>query len=732
MKRLRRGIFVTGTDTGVGKTYVAARLAKAIKARGIGVGVMKPIATGAQEIFMGPGTATGLPDRSHSPSEAVLRSEKTARSSSSRLRRDSDTVPARGFLRPAHQNCRASHKNFQVCAEDAIFLKTAAQVDDPMELINPVCFKTPVAPMIAARIEKNKINVQRITYAYRKLCDLHEFLVVEGIGGASVPITKDYSVADLIVELGLPAVIVARPGLGTINHTLLTVEALKNRGIETIGIIINNFKIDANDKSVKTNPEIIAEITNLPILTIRDLDRIIYESRDNRRSIQLKQWDKKYVWHPFTQMKDYLKEESLIIEEARGSYLKDTDGKWYLDGVSSLWVNVHGHRNRILDDAVKAQLGKVAHSTLLGLGSEPSIELAKKLIEVAPKGLKKVFYSDSGSTAVEIALKMAFQYWGQKKEKAAKKKKKFVSFINAYHGDTIGSVSLGGMDLFHKIYKPLLFKTIKARYPYCYRCHMGLSYPECGLRCAEEIGKILRARQNEIAGLVIEPLVQAAAGMLTSPPGFLKKVRALCDKYDILLIADEVAVGFGRTGRLFACEHENIRPDLMAVAKGITGGYLPLAATLTTQEIFNGFLAEYKDQKTFFHGHTYTGNPLACRAALANLKLFGQEGFFKELNKRIDFLRAGLGRFYGLEHIGDIRRRGMMVGIELVKDKVKKTPYDWEEKMGVKVIMDIKKSGIILRPLGNVIVLMPPLSINTEELEGLLDNTYNSIERVTA
>ncbi|MCM8781978.1 MAG: adenosylmethionine--8-amino-7-oxononanoate transaminase [Candidatus Omnitrophica bacterium] len=430
-------------------------------------------------------------------------------------------------------------------------------------------------------------------------------------------------------------------------------------------------------------------------------------------------------------MKDYLKEDNLIIEEARGNYLKDTDGNWYLDGISSLWVNVHGHKNKKIDIAIKKQLNKVAHSTLLGLGNEPSVELAEELIRVAPKGLTKVFYSDSGSTAVEVALKMAFQYWQQKPERTAKKKKGFISFINAYHGDTIGSVSVGGIDLFHKIYKPLLFKSIKANYPYCYRCHLNSHYPKCRLACLDKLEALIKRRHNVVAALIIEPLVQAAAGMLVSPPGFLKRVRDLCTKYDILLIADEVAVGFGRTGRLFACEHEKVCPDLMAIAKGMTGGYLPLAATLTTQKVFNSFLAEYKDQKTFFHGHTYTGNPLACQAALANLRLLKKRDFFEDLNKRIRVLKNGLKKFKGLDHVGDIRQKGLMVGIELVKDKTNKTPYSWEEKIGIQVIQDIRKSGIILRPLGNVIVLMPPLSITEEEIINLLEETYNSIKRAT-
>jgi adenosylmethionine---8-amino-7-oxononanoate aminotransferase len=700
MKKQRQGLFITGTDTSVGKTIVAGGIAAALRTKGVDVGVMKPVATGEK----------GL-------------------------------------------------------SGDAAFLRNAACVDDPIELINPVCFKSPLAPMVASRLEKKDIDIQKIKVAYLELRGRHDFLVVEGIGGALVPIRENYFVADLISDLGIPALVVSKPGLGTINHTLLTIEALREKGIETVGIIINQVSANLRDKSAKTNPCIIAEITRLPILGILpnikmgilksfnsqppacdlkpsvlgniilkriDLNRIVYEDDKRPASDLLKKWDKKYIWHPFTQMKDYLKEENLIIEEARGNYLRDADGRWYLDGVSSLWVNTHGHRNKEIDNAVKRQLEKVSHSTLLGLGNEPSSALAKELIDVAPKGLAKVFYSDSGSTAVEIALKMAFQYWQQKGCRGTKKKKRFISFVNAYHGDTIGSVSVGGMDLFHKIYKPLLFKTIKAHYPYCYRCILKLSYPACRLACLGQLERLLRKHHDTIAALIIEPLVQAAAGMLVSPPGFLKRVRKLCNIYDVLLIADEVAVGFGRTGKLFACEHEKICPDLMTLAKGLTGGYLPLAVTLATTEVFNAFLADYGDQKTFFHGHTYTGNPLACQAALANLKLFRQKGFFEELTKKVKFLEEGLEPFKDLEHVGEVRQKGLMVGIELAKDKINKKPYNWEEKIGIKVINEIRNKGVILRPLGNVIVLMPPLSVTRKELANLLACTYESIQKVTS
>lgn len=437
--------------------------------------------------------------------------------------------------------------------------------------------------------------------------------------------------------------------------------------------------------------------------------------------------DKLYLWHPFTQMKDYLREEPLVIEEGRGSYLKDTEGRWYLDGISSLWVNLHGHRRREIDEAIYGQLGKVAHSTLLGLANIPSVRLAKKLVEITPQGLNKVFYSDNGSTAVEIALKISFQYWQQKSEET-NTKIKFISFKNAYHGDTIGAVSVGGIDLFHKIYKPLLFDTFKVSAPYCYRCHLHKTHPDCQLVCVGELEALMEKHCQEIAALIMEPLVQAAGGMLTSPPKFLSQVRSLCTKYNILMIADEVATGFGRTGRMFACEHEGVSPDIMLLAKSITGGYLPLAATITTDEIFQAFLGEYAQKKTFFHGHTYTGNPLACAAALANLEIFEREKTLEKLPAKIKFLQDELEKFNSLSHVGEVRQRGMMVGIELVHERATKREYAWEEKIGIRVTQEARRRGLIIRPLGNVIVLMPPLSISLDELKKITDITRESIQ----
>jgi adenosylmethionine---8-amino-7-oxononanoate aminotransferase len=458
------------------------------------------------------------------------------------------------------------------------------------------------------------------------------------------------------------------------------------------------------------------------------------------KSKVLKALDKKYIWHPFTQMNDWLKEDPVIIEEGKGAWIKDTDGNWYIDGVSSLWVNVHGHRNPAIDKAIKAQLGSIAHSTMLGLTNVPATILAEKLIKIVPKGLTKVFYSDSGSEAVEIALKIAFQY-SQQSGKTSKTK--FLTLVNAYHGDTIGAVSVGGIDLFHQIYKPMLFKSFKAPTPYCYRCPLGLERKTpariatrsvaggCKMKCLQEAEKIMKKHQKELAAVIVEPLVQAAAGLLVYPKGYLSGIRKLCTRYGMLMIVDEVAMGFGRTGKMFACEHENVSPDIMTVAKGITGGYLPVAATLTTQKVFNAFLGEFNENKTFYHGHTYTGNPLGCAAANASIDLFKKENTLARLQPKIKLLTDELKKFKGLKHVGDIRQCGFLAAIELVQDKKTKKEFPVSQKIGIKVTKEARKHGLIIRPLGDVIVIMPPLCISVSDLSKMIDIIYRSVRTVT-
>jgi len=445
---------------------------------------------------------------------------------------------------------------------------------------------------------------------------------------------------------------------------------------------------------------------------------------------QLRDWDRTYLWHPFTQMREWEQEEPLIIERGKGSYLIDTDGKKYLDGTSSIWVNLHGHRHPVLDRAIKRQVDRIAHSSLFGVSNPPAIQLAQALIRIAPKKLTRVFYSDDGSTAVEIALKMAIQYWQQQRPEAGPKQS-FLHLKLAYHGDTVGAVSVGNIDLYHSRFKSLLFRTFESDPPYCYRCPIDLTYPSCRMACLDPIERILKEHHRELAGFVIEPLVQAAAGILTSPPGYLKRIRELCTKYDVLLIADEVATGFGRTGKMFACQHEGVTPDLMALSKGLTGGYMPLAATLTTEDIYRAFLGKYEDLKTFFHGHSYTGNPLGCAVALANLEVFKKDKVLARLKPKIKTMGRLLRPLGQLPQVGDMRQRGFIAALELVKDKTTKHVFPLEARIGHKVAMEARRRGLLLRPIGNVMILMPPLSTSIPELRRMVDILRASIETVS-
>jgi adenosylmethionine-8-amino-7-oxononanoate aminotransferase len=456
------------------------------------------------------------------------------------------------------------------------------------------------------------------------------------------------------------------------------------------------------------------------------MDPLSEEARRVRKK-DLAEQDRRHLWPPFTQMEEWFREEPLIIERGQGSYLIDVEGNRYLDGVSSLWVNVHGHRKRAIDRAIRTQLDRIAHSTLLGLGNVPAIMLAERLARIAPPGLTRVFYSDAGSTAVEIALKIAFQY---RQLRGETRRTRFVHFTNAYHGDTLGAVSVGGIGLFHDTYRPLLFDSFEVPAPHGPLCPDGLDEADCGRASLEALAQTLREHGEAITAVIVEPLVQAAAGMIPQPPGWLTAVRRLCVEHDVLLIADEVATGFGRTGTMFACEQEKIAPDLLCLAKGITAGYLPLAATLATEAIFRVFLGRYDEFKTFFHGHTYTGNPLACAAALASLDLFEKERTLEKLQLKIRRFQGRLKRIARLPHVGDVRQRGFMVGIALLSSVEKKIPFPAEKRVGQRVCLEARQRGAIIRPLGDVVVLMPPLAIRPKELDTLVTITRDAIEAV--
>ncbi len=480
---------------------------------------------------------------------------------------------------------------------------------------------------------------------------------------------------------------------------------------------------------------------------------------------ELRSMDRAHVWHPFTHMKLWMEEEEApVIVGAEGMELIDSDGRRYLDGVSSLWCNVHGHRVPEIDAAIREQLDRVGHSTMLGLGSEAAIVLADRLMKIVPANLKKVFYSDAGATAAEIAFKLAVQYWHNLGRGG---KCEFVGLSEAYHGDTTGAMSVGRTAAFHRPYFPMLFKVHFAPTPFEYgeesriqnsefgiqnteyriqntefriqNAESRIQNPESGIgnrksvirdRCLKEMERILSAHHSTIAAVCVEPVVQGAAGMIVQPEGYLRGVRALCDKYEVLLICDEVATGFGRTGRMFACEHEGVQPDLMCVAKGITGGYLPLAATFATQEIFDAFLGEPWEGRTFFHGHTYTGNPLACAAALASLELFEKNDLLKQADRRGGVLGEMLLELMELPCVGEIRRKGLMVGIELVEDRGMRKRFDPKRRVGAEVCRRLRDHGIILRPLGDVIVMMPPLAMGEGDLGRIAEGLKIELARV--
>ncbi|MBP1962373.1 adenosylmethionine--8-amino-7-oxononanoate transaminase [Paenibacillus aceris] len=436
--------------------------------------------------------------------------------------------------------------------------------------------------------------------------------------------------------------------------------------------------------------------------------------------------NKSHVWHPFTQMKDYNNEDPLIIERGEGVKLYDVQGRAYFDGFSSVWLNVHGHNVPELNQALTNQLELVAHSTLLGMANIPAIELAERLVQIAPDGLNKVFYSDSGATGVEIAIKMAFQYWHNQ---GVRGKKSFITMNQAYHGDTVGAVSVGAIPLYHEVFRPLLFQSHTIPYPYPYR-HDG------GAEGAKEatlnaLRKLLEARADEIAALIVEPIVQGASGIVVMPEGCLHEMAELCRKHDVLFIADEVATGFGRTGEMFACDLERVTPDLMVVGKGLTGGYLPVAATLATDEIYSAFYADYQEQKTFFHGHSYTGNPLGCAVALASLGLFEERSMLEGVRTKALFVQKRLAPLSDRPHVGEIRQKGLMIGIELVRDKDSREPYEWGERIGVRASQRARELGMLTRPLGNVIVFIPPLAATEAELEEMTEILAKSIVHVT-
>jgi len=690
-----KGLFVTGVGTGVGKTVVAGALAHLLKKAGRNVGAMKPVQTGVK------------------------------------AEQDKPVSP------------------------DLDFIRKISGADDPINLAVPYCFRAPLSPYHAAKKEKREIDLSRIVSSFEKLAENRDLVIVEGAGGLMVPLTAKSFWPDLIKLLDIPVVIVTHTELGMIHQTLSAILSAEMNGLEIAGLFVVETQAE---KHPPPDVEWMEKVGHYPVLGVLpftgsigrgDIDRgkfrshaeehvsvkdlITFLNRGAAPALQkkLESTDRECVWHPFTQMKEWVEEDMLIIDSAHGMKLKDIRGKEYYDGHSAYWVNVHGHGNPRLVRTLAKQAARLEHSTFLGLSHPPAIELAGQLVEITPAPLKKVFYSDNGSTAVEVGLKMAVQYFRQK-ENPQPKKTKFIALGEAYHGDTLGAMSVGGVEMYRKLFGPLLTDVIFTPSPYCYRCPLGKTYPDCSLACAEEMERVVAENHSETAAFIIEPMVQCPGGIITAPRGYLARVREACSRYGVLMIADEVAVGFGRTGRLFACEHEEVEPDIMAISKALGAGVLPIAATMATDEIYNAFLGSYAERKTFFHGHTFTAHPPACAVALESLKLYGERKIIESLEAKSQYLSDLLVRFENLPHVGDIRQLGMISGIELVKERETKEPYSPSTRIGHKVIVEARKRGLIIRPLGDIVVFFPILTATANDLERMTDILYESIASATA
>ncbi|MCG3134857.1 MAG: Adenosylmethionine-8-amino-7-oxononanoate aminotransferase [Planctomycetes bacterium] len=658
-------LVVTGTGTGVGKTCVAAGIARAAVRLGRRVGVVKAAATGV----------------------------------------------------PPH--------------DDAELLRAAAGCDAPLDDVCPVRLRAPLAPAVAADLEGVAVDPESVRAAIRRMSDGRDLVIVEGAGGLLVPIAWGWTIADLASACGAPLVVVGRLGLGTIHDTTATVESARARGLRVAAVVLLPESDAPQGDAERTNPASVARAAGVAppsvmprlspsdagdpdrladaVSAALDVPAILAAARaapaPTAATDALRRADLAHVWHPFTQMQEWT--DPLVIERAEGPHVFDTDGRRYVDGTSSLWVTTLGHREPAIDAAVREQLGRVAHSTLLGLANVPSIRLAEMLVRRAPPGLTRVFYSDDGSTAAEAAMKMAFLHQQRRGEA---RRTKFVFFRGSYHGDTLGSVSVGGIDLFHRLFRPLLFDSLRAAAPPCIRCRRSGARPDCDACGGVDAAELLRTRGGEVAAVVIEPVVHGAAGMVVQPEGWLRRIADAARDAGALVIADEVATGVGRTGRFFAVEHEGVRPDLLCVAKGLSGGYLPVAATLATEDVYASFLGRFDEYRTFFHGHTYTGNPLACAAAVANLGEMDRRGVVADVERKGALLEAALAPLLRRRCVAEIRRKGLMLGVDLVRDRGTLEPLPPSLRAGHRVCMETRRRGVILRPLGDVVVVMPPLA----------------------
>lgn len=443
------------------------------------------------------------------------------------------------------------------------------------------------------------------------------------------------------------------------------------------------------------------------------------------RTQALQEKDLKHIWHPCSQMKDYEAFPPIVVQSGKGVYLTDMEGNRYMDAVSSWWVNLFGHSNRRINDALCRQANTLEHVIFANFTHEPAIELAQRITQLATKGLNRVFFGDNGSSAVEIALKLSFQYHQQTGKTG---KIRFAALTDAYHGETLGALAVGGVELYNKVFHPLLLDTLRIESPDCYRCKCGNTRDICQAQCFEGAEAALAEHADELSAIIIEPMVQCAAGMKIYSPVYLKKLREACDRYDIHLIADEIAVGFGRTGTMFACEHAGISPDIMCLSKGLTAGYMPLSLVLMTDRIYDAFYDDYASMKAFLHSHSYSGNPLGCAVAVETLNIFKDDNIIESNIIKSAQIRSAVNeRLLSIPQVGEFRQIGMIGAVELVADRNTKEPFDWTQRVGYQIYRNALKKGVLLRPLGNVLYFMPPYVINEKEIIEMVDVAGASI-----
>ncbi len=678
-----RLLAVVGTDTEAGKTVVSAAIVAALRGRGVRAEGIKPVATGV---------ATG-----EAGEDATL------------LARASGRAPGECLL---------------------------------------AGFVLPRSPLAAARAEQRAVDVEALLrgIAARAVEPGVELLVVEGVGGLLVPLTDRVTVRDLVRRLDAPVLVAGRAGLGTIGHCALTVEACRAAGLDVAGVVLSDVDGTTPAEFAAENAAQVAAQCGVPLLGVLPhvadtadinalaaaaesslhldalLDAVAAPRVDGDAVVRL---DHRHLWHPFTQTSEWLDEDPVVVHRGEGCWLVDAHGNRYLDGVASLWANVHGHAHPRLDAALREQTARIAHSTFLGLTHEPGARLAAELCAVAPPGLTRVFYSEAGAAAVEVALRVALL---AHRHRGEPQRTRFVSLVEAYHGDTPGAVSVGRSEPFHRGLDPLLFDALRAPPPHLFE-RRGIDARQAEEMSLAALSATLREQGASVAALVVEPRMQGAAGMWPHRDSWLQRAARMARDAGALVICDEVAVGFGRTGDMFASGGAGVAPDIMALGKGITGGYLPLSATLVREELFNLFTAPYSEHRALYYGHTYTGNPLACAVARASLQLFDEEGTLARARTLADRLAMLLAPLTALPFVAQVRQRGVMVGIEVGAGGLEE-PFDPALRVGRRVILAARRRGVIVRPLGDVVVLNPPLVLGDAEASLLVEAVAESIVEV--